>query len=120
MSDYHSWKFGRQVYISNLCDAFKEYEEETPMTIDINNIPVEPTVTILNPDGSELITTNNVTTFTFIRYEIKKNNLIGYKVHDEDGNIFAIRPDGRIFDELLYWPDHLTGEVYDELLGKLL
>lgn len=26
MSDYHSWKFGRQVYISNLCDAFKEYE----------------------------------------------------------------------------------------------
>ena len=26
MSNYHSWKFGRQVYISNLCDAFKEYE----------------------------------------------------------------------------------------------
>lgn len=26
MSDYHSWKFGRQVYILNLCDAFEEYE----------------------------------------------------------------------------------------------
>lgn len=26
MSDYHSWKFGRQVYISSLNDAFKEYE----------------------------------------------------------------------------------------------
>lgn len=26
MSDYHSWKFGRQVYISSLNDAFSEYE----------------------------------------------------------------------------------------------
>lgn len=26
MSDYHSWKFGRQVYISSLNDAFQEYE----------------------------------------------------------------------------------------------
>ena len=26
MSDYHSWKFGRHVYISSLNDAFREYE----------------------------------------------------------------------------------------------
>lgn len=26
MSDYHSWKFGRQVYISSLNEAFDEYE----------------------------------------------------------------------------------------------
>lgn len=83
-------------------------------------IPVEPTVTILNPDGSELITTNNVTTFTFIRYEIKKNDLSGYKVRDKDGNVFVIGPDGRIFDECLYWPHYVPGAVYDELLYKLL
>lgn len=93
-------------------------------TINLNGIPVEipvePTVTILNPDGSELITTNNVTTFNFIRYEIKKNNLRGYKIRDEGGNIFVIRSDGKIFDECLYWPHCVPGAVYDELLYKLL
>jgi CO dehydrogenase/acetyl-CoA synthase gamma subunit (corrinoid Fe-S protein) len=64
--------------------------------IDLNNIPVEPTVTILNPDGSELITTNNITTFFYIRSEIKKNSLKCYKVRTDDGELWDIKSDGRI------------------------
>lgn len=89
--------------------------------IDIANIPTEPTITILNPDGSELITTNNVTTFAWIRLEIKKNHLKGYKVRAANSDIFYIHPNGKIYNEpCLYWPDELTGEVYDELLVKLI
>jgi len=88
--------------------------------VDINNIPVEPTVTILNPDGSELITTNNVTTFTWVRLEIKKNSLKGYKVKTTSGTIFDIHSNGRIYDENHYWPDGMTGDVYDKLLGEFI
>ena len=89
--------------------------------INLNNIPVEPTITILNPDGSELITTNNITTFTWIRLEVKKNKLKGYKVKTVNGAIFNIDSNGKIHNETdLYWPDGLTGEVYDELLGELI
>ena len=90
------------------------------MSININNIPVEPTITILNPDGSELITTNNVTTFTYIRLEIRKNNLSGYKVRDEYGNVYNIRNDGKIINDDNRWPDNLTGEIYDKLLCELI
>lgn len=89
--------------------------------ININNIPVEPTITILNPDGSELITTNNVTTFTWVRLEIKTNKLKGYKVRTANGDVFDIHSNGKIYNELaLYWPDGLPGEVYDVLLGELI
>lgn len=89
--------------------------------INLNNIPVEPTITILNPDGSELITTNNVTTFTYVRLEIKKNKLKGYKVRTANGDVFDIDSNGRIYSEPdRYWPDGLPGEVYDVLLGELI
>ncbi len=89
--------------------------------IDFNNIPVEPTITILNPDESKLITTNNITTFTWIRLEIKKNHLKGYKVRAVNGDVFDIHPNGKIYNESrLYWSDGLTGEVYDELLCNLI
>lgn len=93
-------------------------------TIDLNNIPVEPTVTVLNPDGSELITTNNITTFTYIRSEIKTKQLDGFKVRVEDGRIYNISKTGKIFvigvDGYPYWPDGLPGDVYDELLRKII
>jgi hypothetical protein len=88
--------------------------------IDISSIPVEPTVTIFNPDGSELITTNNVTTFTWIRLEIKKNKLRGYKVKTANGDIFDIRPNGKIYDENYRWPDEIAGNVFDSLLIDLV
>ena len=84
--------------------------------IDLNNIPVEPTITILNPDGSELITTNNITTFFYIRLEIKKNKLKGYKVRTDDGELWDIKSDGRIDT----WPENMTCAVFDKLLHDLL
>ena len=92
--------------------------------IDINNIPVEPTITILNPDGTELITTNNVTTFTYIRSEIRKNHLGGYKARFADGSVYDIRKDGKILatDEDGYpvWPEGAPGDVYERLLVTLI
>lgn len=84
--------------------------------IDLNNIPVEPTITIINPDGSELITTNNITTFFYIRSEIKKNSLKGYKVRTDDGNLHEIDRYGRISE----WPDNMTSSVFDKLLCDLI
>ena len=84
--------------------------------IDLNNIPVEPTITILNPDGSELITTNNITTFFYIRSEIKKNSLKGYKVRTDDGELWNIKSDGK----LDIWPDNITSAVFDKLLRDLI
>lgn len=88
--------------------------------IDINSIPVEPTITVLNPDGSELITTNNVTAFTWIRLEIKKNKLKGYKVKTANGVIFDIHSNGKIYDENYHWPDGMTGDIFDSLLDELI
>lgn len=88
--------------------------------ININNIPVEPMVTVLSPDGYEIIITNNVTTFTWIRLEIKKSKLKGYKVKTADGEIFDIRPNGKIYDGDYRWPKSLTGDVYDKLLHDLI
>lgn len=84
--------------------------------INLNAIPVEPTVTILNPDGTKLIATNNVTTFTYIRLEIKKNKLKGYKVRTDDGELWDIRSNGKIDT----WPDNMTSAVFDRLLLELL
>ena len=84
--------------------------------IDLNNIPVEPTITILNPDGGELITTNNVTTFFYIRSEIKKNSLKGYKVRTDDGELWNIKSDGKLDT----WPDNITSTVFDKLLRDLI
>lgn len=84
--------------------------------IDINNIPAEPTITILNPDGSELITTNNVTTFSWIRLEIKKNSLEGYKVRTDDGMLYDIRSNGTVEA----WPENMTCAVFDKILIGLI
>lgn len=84
--------------------------------INLNAIPIEPTVTILNPDGTELIATNNVTTFTYIRLEIKKNKLKGYKVRTDDGELWDIRSNGKIDT----WPDNMTSAVFDRLLLELI
>lgn len=88
--------------------------------INISNMPVEPTITILNPDGSVLITTNNITTFTYIRLEIKKNKLTGYKVKTTNGDIFDIQSNGKIYNENHHWPVGMTGDVFDSLLVELI
>ena len=43
------------------------------MTIDFDHLPVEPTVTLIDPDGKDLITTNNPIAILYARSEIKLN-----------------------------------------------
>lgn len=86
------------------------------MSIDINSIPVEPTVTIHNPDGSELITTNNPTTLQYIRLQIKRQSLEGYTILTESGTRIKILPNGK----LQYWTDKVPGVLFDKLTMELI
>jgi hypothetical protein len=83
----------------------------------LNKIPVEPTITIYNPDGSELITTNNPTTLQYIRLEIKKNKLNGYTIRTWADRVIEIKSNGK----LEVWPgDEVPGEVFDKLTMALI
>ena len=85
--------------------------------IDLNNIPVEPTVTIYNPDDSELITTNNPTTLQYIRLQIKEQNLKGYTILTSEDRVIEIKSNGK----LEVWPgDEVPGEIFDQLMFKLI
>ena len=83
----------------------------------LSKVPVEPTITIYNPDGSELITTNNPTTLQYIRLEIKKNKLKGYTIRTWADRVIAIKSNGK----LEVWPgDEVPGEVFDKLTMALI
>lgn len=87
------------------------------MSIDLNNIPVEPTITIFNPDGSELITTNNPTTLQYIRLQIKQQRLKGHTIRTFTGRVIEIKPNGK----LEVWPgDEVPGEIFDQLTLNLI
>ena len=87
------------------------------MPIDLNNIPVEPTITIRNPDGSELITTNNPTTLQYIRLQIKQQKLKGYTILTREDRVIEIKSNGK----LEVWPgDEVPGEMFDKLTMDLI
>lgn len=89
------------------------------MTIDLNNIPVEPTIIIRNPDGSELITTNNPTTLQYIRLQIKQQKLKGYTILTRENRVIEIKPNGKLND--FPWPgNEVPGEVFDWLTFELI
>lgn len=85
--------------------------------IDLNDIPVEPTITIFNPDGSELITTNNPTALQYIRLQIKQQKLKGYTILTREDRVIEIKSNGK----LEVWPgDEVPGEIFDQLTFKLI
>ena len=87
------------------------------MSVNLNNAPVEPTVTIYNPEGVELITTNNPTLFQYVRVEIKRQQLKGYTVCTHTGKIIDIYPNGK----LSVWVDkELPCCVFDTLTMELI
>lgn len=87
------------------------------MAIDLNNIPVEPTITVLNPDGSELITTNNPTTLQYIRLQIKQQKLEGYTILTRENRVIEIKSNGK----LEVWPgNEIPGEIFDKLTMTLI
>lgn len=87
------------------------------MTINFDNLPVEPTVTLIAPDGKDLITTNNPIAILFARVEIYHHKWTGYKIRTASGFICEIDHCGRISD----WPQgDIPGDVAESLLCELL
>jgi len=86
--------------------------------ISFDRLPIEPTVTIVNPDGSDLITTNNPIAVLYARLEIKHNKWSGYKIRTRSGCICEIDAHGKIHD----WPEtnEIPGDVFSSLLYDLL
>ena len=87
------------------------------MTINFDHLPVEPTVTLIDPDGNDLITTNNQIAILHARAEIKRDKLTGYKIRTESGLIFEIDEYGR-FSE--YPQGEIPGDVAESILCGLL
>ena len=69
-----------------------------PLLNLLQDVPEEPRVTIFNPDGTELITTNDAPTFYGILLNIRRQKLSGYKLITEKGHVLEIRPSGKIYN----------------------
>ena len=87
------------------------------MEINFDHLPVEPTVTLIAPDGKDLITTNNTIAILFARAEIKRNKSDGYKIRTANGDVYEIDHYGRINE----WPQgEIPGDVAESILCELL
>ena len=87
------------------------------MTISFDHLPVEPTVTLIDPDGKDLITTNNPIAILHARAEIKLNKLTGYKIRTASGLICEIDECGRLSE----WPQgEIPGDIAESILCDLL
>lgn len=87
------------------------------MTISFDHLPVEPTVTLIDPDGKDLITTNNPIAILHARAEIKLNKLIGYRIRTASWFICEIDEYGR-FSE--YPQGEIPGDIAESILCVLL
>ena len=70
------------------------------MTISFDHLPIEPTVTLIDHDEKDLVTTNNPIAILYARAEIKRNKLTGYKIRTASGLICEIDECGRLSE----WP----------------
>ena len=87
------------------------------MTISFEHLPIEPTVTLIAPDGKDLITTNNPIAILFARVEIKHPKWTGYKIRTANGTVCEIDHYGRLNE----WPQgDIPGDVAESLLCELL
>jgi hypothetical protein len=87
------------------------------MSIRFDDLPIEPTVTIISPNGTDLITTNNPIAILYARLEIKHHKWEGYKIRTASGYIIDIKTNGK----LSAWPeDEVPGDVFDRLIRELI
>ena len=87
------------------------------MTISFDHLQVEPIVTLIDPDGEDLITTNNQIAILHARAEIKRNKLTGYKIRTASGLICEIDEYGRLSE----WPHgEIPGDIAESILCDLL
>lgn len=87
-------------------------------TINFKNIPVEPTITIIDNHDNVLITTNNPIAVLFARVEIKHLKLVGFRIRTMSGIVIPILPNGK----LAFWPEgcQIPGDVFESLLHELI
>lgn len=87
------------------------------MTISFDHLPVEPAVTLIAPDGKDLITTNNPIAILFARVEIKRHKWTGYKIRTASGLICEIDYYGRLSE---YPQGEIPGDIAESFLCELL
>lgn len=86
--------------------------------IDLTNLPEEPFVDILDPDGNVIWHGNSVLHLDYIRVQIKRGKLTGYKLRTEKNNIYKINELGRITD--LIEDGERPGDIWMKLVLELL
>ena len=87
------------------------------MEISFDHLPVEPTVTLIDSDGNDLITTNNPIAILFARVEIRRHKWTGYRIRTASGFICEIDEYGR-FSE--YPQGEIPGDIAESILCDLL
>ena len=78
---------------------------------------IEPFATIIRPDRSVLLTTNDPTAFAYARLVIKENKLEGYRVITDDGFEYEIASSGKILD---CRNARFPGNLIDDINFKLI
>lgn len=85
--------------------------------IDFSKVPVEPTITIIDNHGNDLITTNNPVALYYARLQIKRLKLKGYRIRTYRGLMIPILDSGK----LAIWPQgQIPGDVAESLLCDLM
>ena len=85
--------------------------------IDFSKVPEEPTITIIDNHGNDLISTNNPVALYYARLQIKHLRLVGYRIRTSKGIVIPILENGR----LAAWPHgQIPGDVADSMLCELL
>lgn len=89
--------------------------------LNLSNLPEEPTVDVLDPDGNIIWTGNNTLHFDEIRAQIKEKQLAGYRVRTKSGGVYEINTYGRV-GELDAHPveGELPGDIWMSVVERLL
>lgn len=87
-------------------------------TIDLSNLPIEPTITIIDNHENEVVTTNNPVAVLYARVQIKHLGLVGFRIRTSSGIMIPILPSGK----LAFWPKgyQIPGDIFESLLMELI
>ena len=86
--------------------------------IDLTNLPEEPFVDILDPDGNVIWHGNSVLHLDYIRVQIRRGKLTGYKLRTERNNTYEINELGRFTD--LTEDGEIPGDIWMKQVLELL
>ncbi len=87
-------------------------------SIDLSKVPVEPTIDIIDDKGNVVVTTNSDIVFSYVRVQIKRLHLEGWKVRcHNDGYVADISSNGKVH----WWNlGNMPGDEAEKLLMELI